>query len=208
MKILIGDNNNVDFDSPIEMTEDQKSKFVSFLKTIFSVVKIEDTEELRTERIGDKFFMKEWTPEEYAVLLDTEKTTDEVAEMLGRTWMSADIKRGGFIPDFLAWTSQKGKDLLKDDLKIMIKEFMKEKEKEILSRREKRKEIRIKEKEIKRLYDELDSLDSSKRRDQIDLAIRLKQLENTTVDDYIENKKKEIIEKIDKLKEEVEDSFS
>jgi len=62
MKILIGDNNNVDFDSPIEMTEDQKSKFVSFLKTIFSVVKIEDTEELRTERIGDKFFMKEWTP--------------------------------------------------------------------------------------------------------------------------------------------------
>jgi len=141
-------------------------------------------------------------------LLDTEKTTDEVAEMLGRTWMSADIKRGGFIPDFLAWTSQKGKDLLKDDLKIMIKEFMKEKEKEILSRREKRKEIRIKEKEIKRLYDELDSLDSSKRRDQIDLAIRLKQLENTTVDDYIENKKKEIIEKIDKLKEEVEDSFS
>lgn len=208
MKILIGDNNNVDFDFPVLMTDDQRTKFVDFLKTIFSVVKVEETEEFRTERIGDKFFMREWTLEEYEVLLDTGKTTNEVAEMLGRTWMSADIKRGGFIPDFLAWTSQKGKDILKDDLKILIKEFMEERKNEILSRRERRKERRSKEKEIKELYDELHGLDSRKRREQISLAIKLKKMKNPTVDDYIDTKKKEILEKIEQLSEELENKFS
>tara|TARA_Y100000310_G_C20683511_1_gene817543 strand:+ start:2717 stop:3346 length:630 start_codon:yes stop_codon:yes gene_type:complete len=203
MKILIGDKGNIDFDSPVKMSDEQQKRFIEFLHSMFKVVKVEKTDEFRTERIGDKFFMKEWTSEEYATLLEIENT-DKVAEMLGRTWMSVDIKRGGFIPDFLAWTSQKGKDPLKDDIKSLIKEFMKEKEHEILFRREKRKDIKRKQKEIERLQDELDNLDSDKKRSQIDLAIRLKQLEGTTVDKFIESKKQEITLKIEQLKKELD----
>tara|TARA_Y100000310_G_scaffold333512_1_gene411220 strand:+ start:368 stop:991 length:624 start_codon:yes stop_codon:yes gene_type:complete len=207
MNILIGDKGNVDFDSPVKMTDNQQQKFIEFLRSIFSVIKLEKTQEFRTERIGDKFFMKEWTGDEYAALLEIEET-DKVAEMLGRSWMSVDIKRGGFIPDFLAWTSEKGKDPLKDDVKSLIKDFMKEKEQELLSRREKKKELRKKQKEIEGLQDELEGWDSEKKRSQIDLAIRLKQVKNINVDEYIKSKKKEIILKIDKLKKEVGSSSS
>ena len=125
MKLLIGDKGNVDFDYPVAMTKDQKKKFIDFLKKMFKVVKVEDADNFRTERIGDKFFMKEWTSEEYAMLLELEDT-NKVAEMLGRSWMSVVIKRGSFFPDFLAWTFQRGKDPLKDDVRELIREFIKE----------------------------------------------------------------------------------
>tara|TARA_B100001971_G_C18021832_1_gene447839 strand:- start:160 stop:771 length:612 start_codon:yes stop_codon:yes gene_type:complete len=203
MKILIGNKDNVDFDSPVKMNDTQQARFIEFLHSLFKVVKVEKTGKFRTERIGDKFFMKEWTSEEYAALLEIEDT-DKVAEMLGRSWMSVDIKRGGFIPDFLAWTSQKGKDPLKDDIKVLIKEFMKEKEIEILSRRQERKEIRKKQKEILSLQEELGIWDSDKKRNQIDLAIKLGQLKDTTVEAYIKNKKQEITLKIEQFKKELE----
>lgn len=93
MKLLIGDKGNIDFDSPVVMDEHQRKKFIDFLKNMFKVVKVEETDHLRIERIGDKFFTKEWTSEEYALLLELEDT-NKVAEMLGRSWMSVDIKRG------------------------------------------------------------------------------------------------------------------
>lgn len=201
MKLRIGDKGNVDFDLPVAMTEDQKKKFIDFLRKMFAVVKVEQTDSFRTERIGDKFFMKEWTSEEYAMLLELEDT-NKVAEMLGRSWMSVDIKRGSFIPDFLAWTSQKGKDPLKDDVKELIKEFMKEKEQEIISKRERKKQFRLKLKEIEMLKEELQYLDSEKKRDQIDLMMRLGQLKEKRVEDFIEKKKKEILVKIAQLEQE------
>ena len=200
MKILIGDRDGVDFDTPIKVKEKQKKEIIKFLKNMFKVVVVENTTSFRTERMGDKFFMREWTPDEYAVLLEIEDT-NKVAEMLGRSWMSVNIKRGDFIPDFLTWTRKKGKDILKDDIKKLIEEFMKEKQEEIISRRKKRKKIRQIEKEIEELKDELENLNSEKRKRQIELAITLGQLKNMSVEEFIQNKKKEINNKIFQLKE-------
>jgi len=203
MKLLIGDKGNVDFDSPVTMNEAQRKKFIDFLKNMFKVVKIEEIDTFRTERIGDKFFMREWTSEEYATLLELENT-NKVAEMLGRSWMSVDIKRGAFIPDFLAWTSQKGKDPLKDDVKELIKEFMKEKEDELLGRRNRKKEIRRKQKELENLEQELEQLQSEKKREQIEWGIKIGQIKSSNAKEYIKVKDGEITSKIKKLKEEIE----
>lgn len=202
MKILIGDRDGVDFDAPIIVNEKQKNEIIKFLKNMFEVVIVENTNYFRTERIGDKFFMKEWTAEEYAVLLEIEDT-NKVAEMLGRSWMSVDIKRGDFIPDFLTWTQTKGKDLLKDDIKKLIKEFMKEKQEEIISRRKRRKKIKQIEKSIEKLKDELESWDSEKTKRLIELAITLGQLKNITLENFIKNKKEEINKKISQLREQL-----
>lgn len=79
---------------------------------------------------------------------------------------------------------------------------MKEKEHEILSRREKKKQIRIKLKEIERLKEELQYLNSDKRRSQIDLMIRIGQLKEKTADEFVEKKKEEMLLKIARLEKE------
>ena len=38
MKILIGNNSNVDFDSHIEMNDEKYKKFISFMRSMFKVV--------------------------------------------------------------------------------------------------------------------------------------------------------------------------
>ena len=75
MKILIGDKGGVDFDAPIKVNEKQKNEIIEFLKRMFKVVIVENTDTIRNERMGDKFFMREWTAEEYAMLLEIKDTT-------------------------------------------------------------------------------------------------------------------------------------
>ena len=115
--------------------------------------------------------------------------------------MSVNIKRGAFIPEFLTWTQNKGKDVLKDDIKKLIRKFMKEKQEEIIFRRKKRKKIRQIEKKIEKLKDELKSWNSEKTKKRIELTSRLGQLKNISVEEFIENKKKEIIKEISQLSE-------
>ena len=203
MKILIGDKDNVDFGYPIIMNSGQKKRFIDFLKTIFAVVEEEETDVLRTSRLGSKFFSRSWSTEEYQYLLEL-KDTDKLSELLGRSWISVDIKRGDFIPDFMSWASETKKDLLKGDLKKMIEEFMKEKRNELINRKKKRKENNLKLKEMERLEEELISLDSGKKKDQIDLAIRLNLIKEIGLDEYLLKRKEEILKKIKRLKEEVD----
>ena len=54
MKILIGDKENVDFDGAIPMTGHQQDLFIKFMKTIFNPIRKVETNDFRTERIGDK----------------------------------------------------------------------------------------------------------------------------------------------------------
>lgn len=200
MKILLGDKGNIDFEDPVKMDDDQQKKFFTFLQNMFKVVKFERVDEFRTERIGDKFFMREWTFEEYANLLEIEDT-DKVAEILGRSWMSVDIKRGGFIPYFLAWTSQKGKDPLKEDVKPLIKEFMKDHKELIENRSRKRKNIRKIKKEIESLGERIQVLNSKNRRKHLE---KLKNFGQFTedIDDFIKKEAKKLSNEIRKLEEE------
>lgn len=156
MKILIGENWNVDFDGPIPMTESQQELFVKFMKTIFNPVKKVETNTFRTDRIGDKNFARGWDEDEIVMLFNTNMTLDQLCESLGRTWMSVDIKRGAVIPDLMRWTESKGYDLINGDIKKIIKEYLIDM-KEIMKKKRKIKSTR--NKEIENLEESIDKLD-------------------------------------------------
>lgn len=157
MKIYFGDNSNVDFDGPFEATEEQAQKTIDFFKTIYrrDVVEVDTYNEFRSERMGDKLFLKSWIVPEYAALLELDKDTDELSEQLGRTWMSVDIMRGQWIPRFLTWCKENNKNLIKGSIKKIVKEYVEYLEKKKEFNKEKRKEINLKkrrlENKIKRL---------------------------------------------------------
>ena len=153
MRILIGDKDHVDFDSPVKMTEKQMDKFIDFMKSIFSVVKKEPCDKFRTDRIGDKLFFCEWDPDELKLLWEI-KDNDHLCQDLGRTWMSVDIKRGDFYQPFMKWINEAGHDLAKEDVKKLIEEFLKEQEIEKLIRKDKRQNIK---KQIKNLNKKLNA---------------------------------------------------
>ena len=156
MKILIGENWNVDFDGPIPMTESQQELFVKFMKTIFNPVKKVETNTFRTDRIGDKNFARGWDEDEIVMLFNTNMTLDQLCESLGRTWMSVDIKRGAVIPDLMRWAESKGYDLINGDIKKIIKEYLIDM-KEIVKKKRAMKSTR--NKEIKKLKESIDKLD-------------------------------------------------
>lgn len=156
MKILIGDNWNVDFDGPIPMTESQQELFVKFMETIFNPIKKVETNTFRTERIGDKIFLRGWDDDEIVMLFNTNMTLEQLCESLGRTWMSVDIKRGTLIPDLMRWAESKGNDLINGDIRKIVEEYLNDK-KEIL--KEKRGQKSRHQKEIKKLEESIDKLD-------------------------------------------------
>lgn len=157
MKILIGDNGNVDFDGPIEATDDQIDKTINFFKNNFrqDVVEIDDLGGFRTERIGEKLFQKEWIVSEYAALLDFDKDTEEIADELGRTWMSVDIQRGQWIPRFITWMEINSRNLFAGDMKKLVQEYLNYLNEQKQLKKEQRREYSRKktllEKEVKQL---------------------------------------------------------
>jgi hypothetical protein len=138
-KLLIGDKNHIDFASPIKLNDEQLKKFMTFLNDMFAVVQIQNVINFRNDRIGDKFFSVRWDSEEYAVLAKIDINTRKVSEMLGRSWMSVDIKRGSIIPDLLTWLKKNGKTPTSEN----IEEFLKTKDAEKTVRKQKRLEIRM-----------------------------------------------------------------
>jgi hypothetical protein len=156
MKILIGDNWNVDFDGPIPMTESQQELFVKFMETIFNPIKKVETNTFRTERIGDKIFLRGWDDDEIVMLFNTNMTLEQLCESLGRTWMSVDIKRGTLIPDLMRWAESKGNDLINGDIRKIVEEYLNDKKEILKEKRGKKSRYR---KEIKKLEESIDKLD-------------------------------------------------
>ena len=156
MKILLGHKGNVDFDGPISITKSQKDQFINFLETIFDPVKEIEYDNFRTERLGDKYFIRRWDIDEIAILIDFNITLEEACELLGRTFMSVNIKRGEFIPDFMRWANKKGHNLIQDDIKEIIKEYLEETKK--IAKQKRTKESQL-EKEIDEIDVKIDKLD-------------------------------------------------
>jgi hypothetical protein len=191
IEILVGDVGHIDFNQPIKMSQEQFHKFSNFLKSIFAIVKQDNTLHLRDERLGDKLFQMPWVnEEEYEMLLHVEDT-NKISELLGRSWMSIDIKRGQFLPDFMSWAKERKLDIVKDNSKEMIKEFMKTKQDEIKSRQNKRKNLN-------KLCKEYDSL--LEREKGIELLSLLKNSDKLKKEFY--NRKKELENQIKNLKNE------
>lgn len=139
--ILDGSKGKIDFEAPVEMTDQQYEDFIELLEDIFSEEAVAERtmEETRTDRLGDKHFSREWRAEEASLLYELGDTR-EIAEKLGRSWMSVDIKRGHFLPPFLDWVEDNDHDLMRDDIKELVEEYMEDKE----LRKQERKNIRKK----------------------------------------------------------------
>lgn len=154
MKILVGDKGNIDFDGPIPMSSGRKKEFLMFMRSLFDIVTEEEGEEFRSDRLGEKFFGRSWTSDELKILLEIEDT-NRICERLGRSWLSVDIKRGEFMPEFMRWAHQKGCDIMKEDTKKLIEEFMAEREEEKSKRRLERMEKRNEPKELEKKREDL-----------------------------------------------------
>lgn len=144
--ILDGSKGKIDFQAPVEMTDQQYKDFIELLQDIFSEEAVAERtmDETRTDRLGDKHFSREWTNSERALLYELGDTR-EISNKLGRSWMSVDIQRGHFLPPFLDWIEDKNHDLMRDDIKKLVEEYMEDKE----LRKQERKNIRKKRKNIK-----------------------------------------------------------
>ena len=65
----------------------------------------------------------EYDPNEIAMLLNVNIELEKVCELLGRSWMSVDIKRGEIVPELMRWVDSKGYNLINGDIKEIIKEY-------------------------------------------------------------------------------------
>ena len=125
MRILIKDH-YVDFEAPIQMTEEQRKKFISFMKSEFEDVEIEEVEE-KTKEMGEReLTSKKWAAKELSLLLSPEGN-EELAVKTNRSVMSIKMMRGHFVPEFMVWARKKGYSL---PVKLeVIEEFLKEDDK-------------------------------------------------------------------------------
>jgi len=168
MKVLVGNNGNIDLDGPVEMNRKQRKAFFELMGDMFAVVQEEKSNVVRFERLGNKMFLRQWEPEEYALLLEIEDTKI-ISEKLGRSWMSVDIKRGEFFSNFMIWVQKKGKNIIDDNVTELIEEFLKEKENDKFLRKEKKKLARQKKKEIRVLEARIENIRSPMNRRRLEI---------------------------------------
>ena len=161
--ILKGDKGNVDLKHQIELDEKDKEKLIEFLRDLFYTV--EEEENFRSERIGEKTFSKSWTKDEYRLLLTLDKTNMEVSKLLGRSWMSIEMKRMSYIPEMMRYANKKGINILKATKKVLaqlVEDYVKEHEEKMTKRKEVRKKEslrkKLEEKEYIRLKEEVPRL--------------------------------------------------
>jgi hypothetical protein len=126
MRVLVSKNDYVDLGDPIDVTEEQKEKFVVVLKSIFrdnfKVISVIEKEKNVGERESHQ---KRWIAEDLKLLLGSE-TNDELAAKMDRSTMSVSMQRGHFVPAFMVWLKKNGYALTQDEK--LIKQFLKEQE--------------------------------------------------------------------------------
>lgn len=203
--ILEGSKGKIDFEAPVEMTDQQYQDFIELLETIFveEAVQERTMEETRTDRLGDKHFAREWTAPEASLLYELEDTR-AIANKLGRSWMSVDIKRGHFLPPFLDWVAENEHDLMRDDIKNLVEEYMEDKELRKQERKNIRKKIRNIESNIQKKRNEIDRVEDMLERGQPEEMEEkgkktLQQAEEKI--EQLEEKKEEFEKKLEELQD-------
>lgn len=115
----------VDFKSPVHMTERQLDIFRNFFVKEFGKA-LRETPIHEKERIikGRKASdSKKWTVEEYELLLSN-KSNAKIAQLTERSEMSVIMQRGSFVADYFSWAKIKG--YRNQVSKELIQEFIKE----------------------------------------------------------------------------------
>jgi molecular chaperone DnaK (HSP70) len=197
--ILKGDYGNIDFASPIKLSDNERKKFLEFLRKRFYSVREEEVSTFRFERLGDKSFSKEWEEEEFQILLNLEMDNEEASKLLGRSWMSVEMKRMYYIPEMMEYAEKKGVNLFKaskSELKNLISDYMKEHENEIKKRRDERIEER---REIKQARGFIENYDKRVNEKKFLISIGRAKKEDL---EALKKEKKEAEDKLREMEEE------
>ena len=108
MRIMTTSNGYVDLEAPIQMTENQRRRFIEFFQQMFPEdVNVQDKEEKKGHAPGGGKGAKRWQIDEYAELLGP-KTNEELANELDRSVMGVKMHRGFFVSNFRGWLKSKG----------------------------------------------------------------------------------------------------
>jgi len=203
-EIWIGDKGNVDFSNSIEMSEDEKRKFITLMKYLFNPVEVEEVSQFRNWRMGQNKriqYPHAWTPAEYEILLNA-SSVEEAVNKLGRSGMSIIIRSGEWVSKYYMWCENKGKDVADWNKVENIKQFLKEHDEEIFKKRK----IKTSANQLKKLNKKIEDL--SKKIEEY--SLKAKEFEFTSIGKAAqinlkeaENKKKEIESERDKLKKEL-----
>lgn len=121
--IILVKGNYIDFEAPIQMTDEQKKKFIEFMNKEFENVETEKVEE-KTKDMGEReITTKKWENHELFLLLSP-KSNEELANKTKRSIMSIKMMRGQFVPEFMVWAKKKDYSL---PVRLeTIEEFLKE----------------------------------------------------------------------------------
>ena len=150
MKILRGNNYHVDFNKRIKMTEEQKKRFIEFMKSLFdeTTVIVKESERIRDNRLGTKTFQPRWEDAERKFLLYGTYDLETLQEKIGRGGMGVSLKRGQILPKFTNWLLMKNGKLDGEITKDLIEKFLEE---QTLNKKKKREERKEKKKELELL---------------------------------------------------------
>jgi len=126
MVVIVHNDNYLDLEMPVYMTEKQLHKFIHLLQKLFGDVEVIEVE----EPPGQKFKageMRKWSVDELALLFSS-LGEEEIAERTNRSVMSVVMKIGSFKPEFYCWASKTKKVVDENNLRYLIREFLTYKE--------------------------------------------------------------------------------
>lgn len=202
VEILLGTKGYIDLGSPILMNESQLKAFMNLLKELFDPRVISEKEVdyfKRDWRIGERIvYQREWTAEEYLVLLESE-SSEKAFQALGRSWNAAELKDADWRYRLISFCDKEGFDLSKQDKLDIIKKFMKVQEEFKKSRKELRKER-------DGLLKDLENFKSPEYKKRIEFMKNMKQISNKDLLE-IEQKKKDIKIRLKEIEEELDKSI-
>lgn len=122
MKIYVNDD-YLDFEAPIHMSEDQRNKFIDFMQIKYPEIELKNRDEV-SKKIGYvSRQIIEWTADDYFALLKAD-SNEELSRKTGRSDMSIIMRRGSFIPEFYSWMNLNGYSA--PITKKMVNEYVKE----------------------------------------------------------------------------------
>lgn len=124
----IGDRGYVDFALPCLMSSIERKQFTKLLSECLDGGRVDEehTVEFRQWRIGErKLYARSWEIDERNTLLQSINIT-KTARLLGRSEEAVILQNGTWLPRFLFWCDNKGKNWLKGDTRKLIEQFLRE----------------------------------------------------------------------------------
>jgi len=121
MNILIN-SEDVDFEYPVYMSDEQREKFIAFMQSLFPEIKVVETPE--PERPGPKHNKsKKWSLDEYREVLLNPGNVEELVSKLGRSKEGIGMQIIAIVPKFNSWCRKKGYSKKTNET---VEEFIKE----------------------------------------------------------------------------------